>query len=307
MKFFEKNIVRMFILFALFWQQCSLSQPTLIIQDQQLAASINQKDSIILDVRNRNAYLKSHIEGAVNLPVSKTFTIGERNDLIAPLSELISKFGRLGISVNSPVVLYDDGSFIDAARVFWILEMIGHNNVAILNSGFNTWRENRFPVSSTPTIPSTTDFVPAVSPSRLATYLQVKMLINKEYQVIIDSRPENEFSGFESKTGRFGHIPSPINIPFDENIDDSRLKLKSIEQLMELYKNIDIKKNVTVYCNKGKQAALSYFVLRILGYKVSAYDGSWFEWGELENFPTESLSKELKTEALLMDTGKKRH
>jgi len=88
-----------------------------------------------------------------------------------------------------------------------------------------------------------------------------------------------------SKTGYFGHISTAINIPFDLNLNASTSKLLSLSELSKLYEMLDKKKPVIVYCNKGKQSALSYVVLRYLGYKVSAYDGSWFEWGRKKNFP----------------------
>jgi thiosulfate/3-mercaptopyruvate sulfurtransferase len=47
---------------------------------------------------------------------------------------------------------------------------------------------------------------------------------------------------------------------------------------------------VITYCNRGKQSALTYFVLRKLGYKVSVYDGAWLEWGNDDQLPISQMS-----------------
>ncbi|HET9742469.1 MAG TPA: hypothetical protein VFQ00_06955 [Terriglobales bacterium] len=37
------------------------------------------------------------------------------------------------------------------------------------------------------------------------------------------------------------------------------------------------------YCEVGLQASHMYFVARYLGYDVSMYDGSFYQWDELEH------------------------
>ena len=41
------------------------------------------------------------------------------------------------------------------------------------------------------------------------------------------------------------------------------------------------------YCQKGHEASLAYFALRLLGSCAVAYDGSWFEWGNSNTHPIE--------------------
>ncbi|MCK5872932.1 MAG: sulfurtransferase [Methylococcales bacterium] len=264
----------------------------LITEEKNLLEHIDDTNTLIIDVRKNQEYRKLHIKNAINLPVADTFSKGKRNDLIAPLSEIVKLFGQAGIDKDVHIILYDDGLFIDAGRFFWILEMLGQDKVSILNSGFNNWKLKGNPISSTERKLPPVIFIPSVSPDKVATFISVRVAVDNLNHALVDVRPTAEYRGIESKTGYFGHIPSAINIPFDLNLDISTSKLKPRSELADLYKILNKEKPVTVYCNKGKQSALSYFALRYLGYKVSAYDGSWFEWGRKMNFPMQPLSIE---------------
>jgi thiosulfate/3-mercaptopyruvate sulfurtransferase len=76
-------------------------------------------------------------------------------------------------------------------------------------------------------------------------------------------------------------------MPWDVNLEDGPdgPYLVSLERLEPLYRELIGDRSVIAYCNKGKQSALTYFVLRNLGYDVAAYDGSWHEWGNNPNLP----------------------
>lgn len=258
---------------------------SLLIEENQIIKVINDSELIIIDVRSPRKYEISHIKNSINLFVDDTFSKGKRSDLVAPLSHLAKLFGDSGLTTESNIVLYDDGNFIDAARLFWVLETLGSKDVSILNIGFQNWTLRGNPISSIAKKLPSKKFVPSISPSKVATYLSVRKTLDNDAQSLIDVRSKNEFLGVESATGQYGHIPTAINIPFTLNLDNRTSKLLSKKKLSDLYANLDPSQPVTVYCNKGKQSALSYFVLRYLEYDVSAYDGSWFEWGSMQNLP----------------------
>ena len=47
-------------------------------------------------------------------------------------------------------------------------------------------------------------------------------------------------------------------------------------------------KTITTHCQSHHRSGFTYMVARILGYKnISAYDGSWAEWGNLDTTPVE--------------------
>ena len=47
-------------------------------------------------------------------------------------------------------------------------------------------------------------------------------------------------------------------------------------------------KSVATHCQSHHRSGFTYMVARILEYKnISAYDGSWAEWGSLDHTPVE--------------------
>lgn len=262
--------------------------PGRIVPAEWLQAHLDSSVTII-DARDHQAYRKSHIRGAVSLPVAATFGPVPRADLVAPLASLRKLFSDAGISSDTNVVIYDAGSFIDAARLVWILEASGHQRVAILDGGFAGWQMIAGASETPEVVPLPARFVPAANPERVATKLSTRLAINNPNVTIIDARSNAEYQGKKSHTARKGHIPSAINIPWNRNFAEVNgvKRLKDLDALRAIYADVDPSKKVIAYCNKGKQSALTHFIMRELGYDVAAYDGSWYEWSNDDKLPIE--------------------
>jgi len=258
-----------------------------MVDQAWLAGELGRSDLVLLDTRPRDAYLKQHIRGAVNLPVRDTFGEDPRSDLAAPISRIQTLFSAAGIDQQTRVVLYDDGEMINAARVFWILEMHGHNRVSLLSPGFRGWVAAGLPADAQQVTPRPRRFLSHVTPDRLATKLSTRLAIDDPDTIIIDARKREEYLGVESKSKRYGHIPTAISIPYEENFTSDGKSLRPFVELEAIYRRVPRDKKVIAYCNKGRHSALTYFILRQLGYDVSAYDGSWFEWSNDLQLPIE--------------------
>ena len=113
--------------------------------------------------------------------------------------------------------------------------------------------------------------------------------------VLIDTRNNDEFTGKYHKKGakKPGRIPNSINIDWAKNINyDDNKRLKSIEELKNIYDKLNINKtdSIILYCHSGLRSANTTFVLtQLLGYKnVMNYDGSWTEWSHFNDLPSVS-------------------
>ena len=256
-----------------------------------LLGEMGSPDLVVLDTRPREAYLKQHIKGAVSLPVWDTFGESPRADLAAPISKIQALFSAAGIDQQTRVVLYDDGEMINAARVFWILEMHGHRRVLLLSPGFRGWQAAGLPTDAEKVQPRLRQFLSHVAPDRLATKLSTRLAIDDSNVVIIDARSEAGYNGKKSDARRKGHIPGAINIPFERNFTPDGKSLLPFKELEAIYSGVSRDKKIIAYCNKGRHSALTYFIMRQLGYDVSAYDGSWFEWGNDLQLPIENTGQ----------------
>jgi thiosulfate/3-mercaptopyruvate sulfurtransferase len=160
----------------------------------------------------------------------------------------------------------------------------------MLDEGFESWKDKKYLLSYSTALPLRSNFVSAINPDRIASKFATRLALNDPNIIILDARSKEEYQGIKSTASRKGRIPNSINIPWDENYikeSENKNKFKSIEELKTLYSNLDKDKKIITYCNKGKQSALSHFILRELGYDVAAYDGSWFEWGNDLSLPIE--------------------
>ena len=277
----------------LIWYPLSLfasNTELLIVDVQWLKQHKEDQDLAIVDVRSREQYLKGHIPNAVNIPVSSTFNPKTKRDRVANSFYIQSLFSQAGINNNDTVVLYDSGNHIDGGRVFWVFEVFGHKNVKLLNGGFPSWVDNSSNATEIGfTQVAKSNYIPRLEPERLTTKLGIQLAIGDDDRIIIDARSQDEYNGKQSIASRMGHIPSAINIPWNDNFTNGEKynKLKSKEELLKVYGSIDPNKKIYLYCNKGKQSSLSYMVMRQLGFDAAHYDGSWYEWGNDELLPIE--------------------
>jgi len=262
---------------------------SLLIDVDWLKKHQHDKHLVLVDSRSREDYQRGHIAGAVNIPVAETFSPTIPTDRVADLKYIQQLFRSAGIHKGDTVVIYDDASYIDAGRVFWVFEVFGHKSVRLFNGGYAIWQAKNLPVELIATIKPYSDYIPEVEPQRLVTRLSMRLAIEDYDKVIIDARPAEDYHGQHSIAARSGHIPHAISIPWKDNfikIDGINM-LKSESDLRALYRRVG-DKDVYTYCNKGKQSSLTYTLLRQLGKQVAHYDGSWFEWGNDLSLPIHS-------------------
>ena len=272
------------------WSLLYAGQPAKPIVDPAwLSSQLGQDDLVVVDLRSAEAFKEGHIKGAVSLPAYENL-FGE-GYLMPTLDELRELISAAGIGNQTRVVVYDNGDFIWAARLYWLLETMGHSRVSLLDSGFGYWPEGALPVSDEALKPKRREFVPSIDHNRLKTKLSTLMAIGEG--TLIDARTEEEYQGQKSLAERYGHIPTAQNYPSCGNYTDpvEGGRMQSLETLRALYSDLDPAEPIIIYCNGGADAALNYVVLQALGFTVSVYDGSWVEWGNDPTLPIQKQSQ----------------
>ena len=279
--------IKLFLILTFLLTLTSLQASTFRVEPKTLQDNLSNYK--VLDTRDSALYKKGHILNAINFPVSLTYKDQQLNGKLTDPFSMQKIIQNLGLKESDTLVIYDDGSFFDAARLFWALEVYGFKNVNLLNAGYAQWKELDYTTSTA--IPKITksDYITVIDNQRIATKFATQIATKNPNQIIIDARNNSAYIGEVSSAKRFGHIPKALNIPATHNINHSKdlIALKGKAALKDLYKELDKKKKIIIYCAIGKISATNYFALRELGYNVSNYDASWKEWGNDFKLPVE--------------------
>jgi thiosulfate/3-mercaptopyruvate sulfurtransferase len=192
-----------------------------------------------------------------------------------------------GVNHDSIVVAYDDVAGIRSARLFWFLEFFGHDDVRVLNGGFNAWLSAGLPVTRDANVPKTGNFQMRRRRERLATVDDVLAGLHDPGVVIVDARTDGEYTGQVVRARRGGAIPGAVHLEWTRNLDEKGF-FKPADELENMYseRGVTPDKEVMAHCQGAYRSAHTYLALRLIGYpKVRNYLGSWGEWGNRPDLP----------------------
>ncbi|MCS7065465.1 MAG: sulfurtransferase [Fimbriimonadales bacterium] len=243
------------------------------------------------------AYEQGHIPGALALNWQTQLQDPTRRDIVSK-SDLEQLLSELGIANDHLIVLYGDHNNWFAAYAFWLLQLYGHERLALMDGGRKKWLAEGRPITTeVPRYPRTDYRAKDPDLSLRAFYLQVRESLGHPDVALVDVRSPQEYTGeilappgLLETAQRGGHIPGARNIPWAMAVREDGT-FKSPDELRQLYapQGITPDKEVITYCRIGERSSHTWFVLKhLLGYpKVRNYDGSWTEWGNIVGAPIE--------------------
>ncbi|MEZ4826224.1 MAG: sulfurtransferase [Bacteroidia bacterium] len=266
---------------------------TTLISPQQLNALLPGEAVVIVDCRfnladtgwGENEYRQSHIPGAVyahlDRDLSSPVITGKtgRHPLPDP-ENLIHLFSGWGIGNQTQVIAYDQAGGGIAARLWWLLRWLGHDQVAVLDGGWAKWVQAGYPVSDLPASSSASVFNAQIRNEYIADIEEFTS--SHQTYLLIDARENPRYLGeTEPIDPVAGHIPGARSLPFAGNIGENGYFLPP-EQLrkrfMEVLGNIRHEKSIT-YCGSGVTACHNLLAMAHAGLGMGKlYPGSWSEW-----------------------------
>jgi len=159
-----------------------------------------------------------------------------------------------------------------------------HQNVFMLDGGIIKWKRENLSLETKTNNFKPSEFIGKINPEIISGFEHIRD--NLDNLKIIDARSIGEYDGTIVRAAQTGHIPTSINIDWNQNLREDGT-FKSDEELFEMY---DIQKDseIITYCQGAYRAANSFLVLKKLGFKnVKVYLGSWGEWGNNIHLPIE--------------------
>ena len=275
-----------------------------VISTEQLADRMRRDGVVVLDCRfdlldpaaGARSWRHSHIPGAVHADLDEVLSgppTADSGRHPLPDPQVFAAWaGSCGIGNDSTVVVYDAGPGAVAARAWWLLRWVGHEDVHVLDGGFNAWQAEGRPLEyGDSPAPDAREFVPKVREGAVTTSDDI--IAGLPGMLLVDAREARRFRGeFEPIDSVAGHIPGSRNLPYTANLDEDG-KWKAPAALGEIYAPLLAAApggDWVVMCGSGVTAChLAIGALRAGEAVPRLYAGSWSEWIKNPERPVKRL------------------
>jgi thiosulfate/3-mercaptopyruvate sulfurtransferase len=271
---------------------CKLNIMLPLIEAAELQ-QLNKNNYVLIDARgfgnSRERYEQGHLEGALYVDLEElaahpeNAAFGGRHPL-PNVHAFAALLGRLGITPQTHVVVYDDKAGANpAARFWWMLRAIGHQQVQVLNGGLQAAASAGLPVTTQiPATPSVQSYPVPQGFAGTVNLDEVTEAVKDASRIVIDVRETPRYLGHTEPIDLVaGHIPGAINVPYTTNLDANN-KYRPANELNAHYAGVIANRKpeqVIVHCGSGVTACHTLLALEQAGLPgAKLYVGSWSEW-----------------------------
>lgn len=232
-------------------------------------------------------YAAGHLPGAVyadlNRDLSDLEKTGHGRHPLPDSATFAATLGRWGIGPQTQVVVYDaaDGSMA-AARLWWLLRLIGHRNVAVLDGGLAAWQAAGLELEQD---------VPAVAPlapypgqfdhAQIVSADEVAARLAQLPGWLLDARAGERYRGEVEPLDRVaGHVPGAVNRPFGMNIVEGRFRpAAELRAELEPLLGGHAPAGAVAMCGSGVTACHLVLAFEIAGlHGLRVFSDSWSGW-----------------------------
>ena len=276
-----------------------------LIAAENVRQLMSRTDVILIDARGgadaATRYQSGHLAGAIFLDLevhlshkSDDVAIGGRHPL-PDIQAFARMLGAAGITPATHLVVYDDRAGANAAaRFWWMMKAIGHQNVQVADGGLSALEKAGLPIlkevpsprQARSPYPATGWLLP------IADMQTVDMARLNNDWLVVDVRERYRYRGESEPIDLVaGHIPGAVNVPYIDNLDPNG-KFRAPEDLAETYKRLIGARDasrVIVHCGSGVTACHSMLAMAVAGLNLPAlYVGSWSEWSRNDKLMAKS-------------------
>ncbi|MBW3550550.1 MAG: sulfurtransferase [Proteobacteria bacterium] len=231
------------------------------------------------------AYAQAHLPGAryahLDRDLADHSKRGAGRHPWPDAGDFTAVLGRWGVTPGRQVVAYDGGDgALAAARVWFLLRALGHEQVAVLDGGWTNWTASGLAVQSRVPAPPATSYGARFDQHRLLDGAQVQAHLQRG-GLLLDARAAERFRGELEPLDRVaGHVPGAVNRPYADNLDGGRFK--PAERLAAEFTQVldgHAPDDVVVMCGSGVTACHHLLAMAHAGlHGAKLYTGSWSGW-----------------------------
>jgi thiosulfate/3-mercaptopyruvate sulfurtransferase len=231
------------------------------------------------------AFAEAHLPGASYVHLDRDLS-GEKTGRngrhpLRSRAEYAAWMGRVGITPERDVVVYDRQSGMFAVRAWWVLRWMGHAKVTLLDGGLQAWQQAGGTLTAELEAPAPAAAYPERSPA-LQTIDGDALQARLDQATVIDARAPERYRGeVEPLDAVAGHIPGALNRFFKDNLQaDGRFKPAA--QLRTEFETLLAGReaaSVVHQCGSGVTACHNMLAMAVAGLPAAPlYPGSWSEW-----------------------------
>ncbi len=268
---------------------------TTIVPAGDLAAALGQPGLVLVDCRHslaaadagEQAWRAAHLPGAGHAHLDHDLSDHRKPPSLGrhPLPDAVDfnrTLARLGVTPQSQVVAYDagDGSMA-AARLWFLLRLMGHHRVAVLDGGVAAWQALGLPMETSAPAIVPGGYGGAFDAGRIASTDDVAARLGDAPGWLLDARAPERFRGeLEPIDPVAGHIPGALNRPLAANLHDGRLRSPAAlraDFLALIGRRAPA--DVVMSCGSGVTACHNLLAMAHAGLDgARLYAGSWSGW-----------------------------
>ena len=265
-----------------------------LVSAEELATALERPDLAVIDARfglgdpaqGERDFAAGHIPGAVYAHLDRDLSDhsrqGHGRHPLPNGRDFSARLAKWGITPQHQVVVYDarDGTMA-AARAWFMLRLLGHRRVAVLDGGFWRWTQLGFPVpNETPKL-ATTEYATDYEVSLLAQAGELDSL-HAGTQMVIDVRAAERFRGEVEPLDRVaGHVPGAVNRPLAMNLQSDG-RFRDANELAVEYRALlgeHSPADVVMMCGSGVTACHGLLAMEHAGLPgARLYADSWSGW-----------------------------
>ncbi|MCX7555831.1 sulfurtransferase [Xanthomonadaceae bacterium JHOS43] len=239
------------------------------------------------------AYLAGHVPGAhyahLDRDLSDLSRVGRGRHPLPDSDAFCACLQRWGITPAHQVVAYDADSGMFAARLWWMLRLLGHRRIAVLDGGFAAWQAQGGELERTVPRAGKGQYKARFDSRSIVTTAVIAARMANGNGLLLDARAAARFRGdVEPLDARAGHIPGAINRPFADNLgaDGCFLPAPTLASQFHALINTCPAQEVVHMCGSGVTACHNLLAMEHAGLTGSRiYAGSWSEWISVPSRP----------------------